>query len=280
LLWFDRTGREIASVPGTAFNDPRLSPDGRSLAVAFDAARNGQYAIYVIDIARGLRTRLTDSGDDQYPVWTPDGKRITYVSAKGTEYRISEIAADGSGTPKVLVKGAKMIPNGWSSDGTQLIYMDFEKGLPYLSIYSAQNGIHRQFLQGAEAQFSPDGKWIAYLGTGFLTEVCAQRFPSGPRIQISNGGGAQAIWSRNGKEIFYMAPDRKLMAVKFDPEGKKAPSSPVQLFKTRIIAPNYAVRQFDVSADAKRFIVNSLPPAGRVPLTILSNSIPIAEVPK
>jgi serine/threonine protein kinase len=273
LLWFDRTGKEIGSVPGSAFKDPRLSPDGRLLAVAFDAAKNGKYSIYVLDIARGLRTRLTDGGDEQYPVWSPDGKRITFVSGTGKEYRLSEVAADGSGVSQVLVRGAKMIPNGWSPDGKHLIYMDFEKGLPYLSIYSAEDGSHRQFWQGAEGQFSPDGKWIAYLASGSLLEVVAQRFPAGPRIQISSGGGAQASWSRDGREVFYMAPDRKLVAVKFDPEGKYASSPPVPLFQTRVIAPNFVVRQYDVSTDAKHFIVNSLPPAGSVPLTLLSNSI-------
>jgi WD40 repeat protein len=273
FLWFDRNGKEIGSVPGSGFKDPTLSPDGSSLAVAYDAAKNGKYSIYVLDIPRGLKTRLTDSGDEQYPVWSPDGKKITFVSATDKEYRLSEVAADGSGALKVLVKGAKMIPNGWSPDGKYLLYMDFEKGLPYLSIYSAEDGVHRQLLQGAEGRFSPDGKWISYLGAGALAEVLAQRFPAGPRMQISNGGGAQACWSRDGGEIFYMALDRKLMAVKFEPEGRSGPSPPVPLFQTRVIAPNFVVRQYDVSADGKRFIVNSLPPAGTVPLTLLSNSI-------
>jgi eukaryotic-like serine/threonine-protein kinase len=270
LLWFDRNGNQIGRVPGSGFSDPRLSPDGRFLAVSYDSAKNGQYSIYIYDLARGLMTRLTEGGSELYPVWSADGKKIVYVSATGKEYRVYEIPADRSGPPKLLIQGAKMIPNDWSPDGKYLIYMDFEKGLPYLAMYSAADGSRRQLLAGAEGQFSPDGQWIAHVEAGTYSEIWVQRFPGGSRLQISAGGGAQARWSRNGTELFYMAGDRKLMEVKFDSKTN-TPGPPQTLFQTRVIAPNFTIRQYDVTSDGKHFIVNSLPPAGTVPLTLLTS---------
>jgi Tol biopolymer transport system component len=269
LLWFDRKGNQTGRVPGSGFMDPRMSPDGRFLAMSYDSAKNGKYFIYIYDLARGLSTRLTEGGSDLYPVWSADGKKIVYVSAKGREYQIYEIPADRSGDPRLLIQGAKMIPNDWSPDGKYLVYMDFEKGLPYLALYSAADGSHRQLLLGAEGQFSPDGHWIAHVAAGGTSEIWVQRFPEGPRLQISAGGGAQARWSRDGTELFYMAGDRKLMAVTFDPKTN-TPGPPQTLFQTRVIAPSYTIRQYDVTTDRQRFIVNSLPPAGSVPLTLLT----------
>jgi eukaryotic-like serine/threonine-protein kinase len=270
LLWFDRDGNQIGRVPGSGFMDPRLSPDGRFLAISYDSAKNGRYFIYIYDLARGLSTRLTDGGAELYPVWSRDGKKVVYVSGIGKEYRVYEIPADGSGGPTLLMQGAKMIPNDWSPDGKYLIYMDFEKGLPYLALYSAEDHSRRQLLSGAEGQFSPDGHWIAHVESGLYSEIWTQRFPAGPRLQISSGGGAQARWSQDGSELFYMAGDRKLMAVPFDSKTNM-PGTPKALFQTRVIAANFTIRQYDVSADRKHFIVNSLPPAGTVPLTLLSN---------
>jgi eukaryotic-like serine/threonine-protein kinase len=270
LLWFDRKGNQIDRVAGSGFMDPRLSPDGRLLAISADPGKNGKYSIYIYDLARGLSTRLTDGGYELYPVWSRDGKSIVYVSASGKEYRVYEIATDRSGSPRLLIQGAKMIPNDWSPDGKNLLYMDFEKGLPYLAMYSSADGSRRQVLSGAEGQFSPDGRWIAHVEAGIYTEIWIQRFPTGPRMQISSNGGAQARWSHDGTELFYMAGDRKLMAVKFD-RKTDTPGPPQTLFQTRVIAPNFTIRQYDVTADSQRFVVNSLPPAGTVPLTLLTN---------
>jgi len=270
LLWYDRTGNEIGRVPGSGFKDPRLSPDHRLLAMSYDPAKNGQHFIHVHDLARGLTTRVTERGADENPTWSPDGRSLTYVTSTGKEYQVYQVAADGSGSSALLMRGAKMIPNDWSPDGKRLVFMDFQTGLPHVAIYSVEDHSRTLLYQGAEAQFSPDGKWLAYQGAGARSGIVVRRFPDGPLIQICDRG-AQLRWSQDGSEIFYMALDRKLMTVKFDSRNGSALSAPQPLFQTRVIAPNFVVRQYDVSADGKRFIVNSLPPAGTIPLTLLTN---------
>jgi hypothetical protein len=124
-----------------------------------------------------------------------------------------------------------MAPNDWSVDG-HLVFMDFAKGAPVLAIYSARDRSFTQFAGESEAQFSPDGKWIVYAGPrGHLSgEIFVQPFPgAGARLQISSSGGGQPRWSRDGKRIFYLTSDRKLMAATFDPRRFSAARSGPQL---------------------------------------------------
>src|SRR5262249_14280102 len=131
-----------------------------------------------------------------------------------------------------------MLPNRWSPSG-QLVFQTTENGLPFLYMYADADQPVRPFTAGAEAQFSPNGRWIAYIGQGGVAGgggIVVQPFPGpGPHIQISGIGGAQPRWNRDGHEIFYMAPDRKLMEVDFDPKNGTA-SPPRIVFQTRIIA--------------------------------------------
>jgi hypothetical protein len=150
--------------------------------------------------------------------------------------------------------------------------MKLEKGLPFLAIYSATDRSVTPFASGGEAQFSPDGKWVAYIGQGGTAGgggIVVQPFPGpGPQIQISDSGGAQPRWSRDGTEMFYMAPDRTLMAVAFDSKTGAA-SAPRAVFRTRIVVPNLAGFQYDIAPDG-RFLVNSFPVTDPSPLTLLA----------
>jgi Tol biopolymer transport system component len=112
-----------------------------------------------------------------------------------------------------------MIPNDRAPD-ERLVFMNFEKGPSYLASYSPGEREVKTIGPGAEVQFSPDGKWIVSSGRPqAFGEVIVEPFPGpGARIQISNGGGSQPRWSRDGKQIFYIAPDKKLMAASFDPK--------------------------------------------------------------
>ena len=267
LVWFDSSGKELQQIPEVGYNFPNLSTSGRFLAVASDDEHNGRYYARVCDLERGVSTRLSDTVmEAPGMVWSRDGKRITYAAVRGGIYYVEEIASDGSGPPRVLLKGAKMIPNDWSPDG-HLVFMDWAKGRARLAVYSASDHKVTEFsTAGAEAQFSPYGQWIAYNESP--SGIVVQPFPGpGGRIQISNAG-AQPRWSRDGRQVFYIQPDRKLMAVGFDPQ-KGAAGGPRVLFQTRIVATNFALFQYDVSPDG-RFLINSFPSNSSSPLTLLT----------
>jgi Tol biopolymer transport system component len=271
LVWFDSRGKELQQIPEIGYSFPCLSPDGHYLAVASDDEHNGKYFLRVYDLERGVSTRLGEGIIQETPTWSRDGKRITYPTARDGMYYLEEISADGSGPPRVLLKGARMAPTDWSPDG-HLVFMDFGEGRPHLAVYSASDHQVTEFSgAGAEGQFSPDGKWIAYTGTGghAARDVFVQPFPgSGGRIQISSAGGAQPHWSHDGRQLFFIQPDRKLMAVSFDPQ-KGAAGAPRVLFQTRIVAPVFLTFQYVVSPDG-RFLINSFPSSSSAPLTVLT----------
>jgi len=273
LMWFDARGKPLGRITETGLKDPRLSPDGHRLAVTSDDAHNGNHFIRVYDLARGVSTRVTDSGQEEFPVWSPDGTSIVYMGHHGTTACLCRVPADSSSAPITLLQGA-LSPNDWH--GRWIAYMDFEKGFPAVWVYDVDRGDRRLIGGGAEAQFSPDGKWISFVHglPGQNAQVYVQAFPGpGPRIQVSSRGGGQAQWSPDGRRLYYMAPDRKLMAVELQlRNGDAKASAPRVLFQTRITAPHIALFQFAVSPDG-RFLINSLPTESPGPLTLLTNTL-------
>lgn len=267
LAWFDASGKELSQVGESDCRDPRLSPDGRFLAVSSDDARNGKFFIRVYDLARGISARLTDGEIHTSPAWSPDGKGITYRTLDA----LKELPADGSSPPQLLLEGGVYLGHlDWSREG-HLVFTDFSAGFPSLNIYSVADKRVVPFAVGAEARFSPDGRWIAYVGPLTVPDADAifiARFPGpGERIRISNSSAAQPNWGRDGRHVFFMAPDRKLMVVDFDPR-KKSAGAPRMVFQTRIICPNFCETQYAVSPDG-RFLINSFPANASSPLTLV-----------
>ena len=218
------------------------------------------------DLARGVATRLTEGGSDESPVWSQDGGKIAYGAFDGKAHYVNVVPADRSSPPQLLLKGDAIMRHlDWSLDG-HLVFTDFSPGFPFIRVYSATDNKVVPFASGAEARFSPDSKWIAYENN---TGVLVQPFPGpGARLEISRGDGAQPTWARDGKQIFYITPDRKLMAVSFDPQHKLV-GAPRVLFQTRIVAPNFFGTQYDVAADG-RFLINSVPSNYSSPLTLIT----------
>ena len=162
LAWFDRSGKELEELPRTGYRDPALSRDGALLAVSSDDDHNGKRHIHVYDFARGTSTRVSDGGKEVSPVLSPDGKRVAYVVQNvGTSY-IDVVATDGSGKLERLPASDALIPNDWSADGRFLVFMNFQHGAPELDFLDFRNHSQTAYGPGAEAQFSPDGKWIAF----------------------------------------------------------------------------------------------------------------------
>ena len=281
LSWFDRSGKELEGLPTPGYRDPDLSRNDALLAVSSDDDHNGKHYIHIYDFARGTSTRVSDGGTEVFPVLSPDGKKVAYEvnNAKSSQY-IDVAATDGSGKMQRLAASDFLIPNDWSADGRFFVYMNFKGGGQELELDVLDLSNHSQtaYLPGAaEAQFSPNGKWIAFAGSGSTngddSEVYLGRFPGpGRRIQISNHGGAQPRWRADGKELFYITMDKKLMAVDIDTShGEPVAGVPHVLFQTRIIASRTVLFQYAVSHDGKRFLINSMPAVGAAPLTILMN---------
>jgi Tol biopolymer transport system component/predicted Ser/Thr protein kinase len=275
LVWFDRSGKEMQPVGEAASYEPTLSPNGRWLAVTLDAANNGHYRVHVVDLMRGTMTPITSESDrNQAPVWSPDSSMLAYASQ---EVRIERKAADGSGYPETVVQGRRLMTNDWSRDGRYLVYMNFAKGSPELWIYDFAQRKSFPFSAevGAEGQFSPDGRWMAYTfgARGGHLEVFVQPFPGpGPRVQISKSGGAQARWRADGKELFYVGSDKRMMAVSVKAGATFEVGTPMPLFQTRMHGARFALFQYAVSTDGKRFLINSLPREdAAAPMTLLTD---------
>lgn len=146
LVWFDAAGKAIGRISETGLKDPRFSPDGHSLAVSSDDAHNGSHFIRVYDLDRGVSTRITDAGQEEFPFWSPDSKSIAYMGRHAAGPCICRVSADASGAPTTLLEGVIM-PNDWH--GQSIVYMNFlhmsvEKGLPsqhtWIWSYDTQTG--------------------------------------------------------------------------------------------------------------------------------------------
>lgn len=275
LVWLDSQGKELGQIPENGLGEPRISPDGRFVAVASDDERNGKSYIRIHDLGRGIATRLTNGGEEVDPVWSGDGKYVVYAAGFRTGTSLYRAAVDGSAAPEMILTGARMGHMDLSKDG-QLLFASWAKGLPELTAYSlTDRKLTETGTLGAEGRLSPNGKWVACTGLG--TGIFVVPFPGiGKHVQISRGEGAQAVWSRDGRKLFFIAPDKTLVSVSFDPNtGTAGPPQP--MFQTRIIGANFAGTQYDVAPDG-RFLIHSLPADQASPLTVLTDWPEVAKV--
>jgi hypothetical protein len=276
LVWVDRTGKTagaVAAPDGAQPVDPELTLDGRRLAVA--RAVDGNTDIWLFDIARGIRDRLTtDTAVDIQPIWSPDGNRIVFRSSRNGRYDLFEKPANSAADEQpLLVTAQDKAPQDWSTDGRMLLYA-LQDPRTRSDLWALPlTGDRKPFpvaqtsFDEIQGQLSPDGRWVAYVSdeTGRY-EAYVRPFPGpGGKSPVSVDGGIYPRWRRDGRELYYVAPDNRLMAVPIQAgsDGHTLSSgTPVALFSTRlatgsnVLVGGYNSRpQFAVAADG-RFLMN------------------------
>jgi serine/threonine-protein kinase len=261
LAWVDRKGAaQSLSVAPSGYVQPRLSPDRRRLVIGKEGA-----GVWVYDLAQGTLTRLAETGWVlPLPIWTPDGRHVTFRSGVGGSINLYWIPADGSGAAERLTAGEdQQFAGSWSPDGRVLAFMQDDpatggdiwvlslegdrKARPFLLTPSNEGG----------AMFSPDGRWLAYVSDeSGRQEIYVRPFPGpGGKWPVSTEGGTEPMWARNGRELFYRNGD-KMMVAAVETKPTFAAAKPRVLFEGHYEAsligfqPNY-----DVTLDGQRFIM-------------------------
>ncbi len=264
LRWLDRSGNELGTVgaPGD-YQNPVLSPDERRVAVQ----RDGD--IWLLDLERGTDQRFTfDPADDQWPVWSPDGDRILFASARETRpFDLYLKGTAGTDPAQLLLETDELkVPFGWSTDGEQVSFTTLDADYDLWLLPMSGDRQPTSFLstpfQDASGVISPDGHWMAYWSDESVEFRVYVRTvpPSGGQWQISTAAGFAPRWSADGRELYWTTENNQLMAVDIDVTGD-APiviGTPQQLFEAPFRQTPIQRNVFDVSADGERFLVNTL----------------------
>jgi len=276
LTWFDRGGKSLGAVGDVGvYRTLALSPDGKRVAFERAEVQNPQVrSLWLYDFARGVTTRFTFNSDwDMSPVWSPDGGRIAFGSGQNGVLDIYQKASNLAGEDELLFKsGDQKVPSSLSPDGRFLLYYS---PIPPVRIWllplngsaADRKPIPFEDTQFDEAwgRFSPDGRWIAYHSNesgrneiyvrpfdaaSLTASSAAAGLPVSGKWMVSKDGGTTALWRHDGKELFYLSLDGKVMVVDVSTSGVFQAGIPKMLFK----APD-GVLFWDVSADGKRLIM-------------------------
>jgi Tol biopolymer transport system component len=285
LVWFDRSGKEVGSLGAPADQaNPRISPDGKRVAVDIIDLQTGNSDVFAYEASGGIPTRLTsDPGFDNQPIWSPDGSRIAFMSLRRGYPDLYVKSSSGGGGELGIQSQGNKYPTDWSPDGKVILYRSLDPGsnleLWVLPIDGNRKPI--PFIRSAfgvsHGQFSPDGRWVAYTSNeSGKWEIYVAPFPGpGGNWKISTAGGSEPRWRGDGKELFYVSPDGKLIAVEVKAVGSAFEAgATMPLFQTRrrehISAGD--LFSYDVSSDGQRFLVNTdVGETTASPLTVVVN---------
>ena len=267
LVWVNRQGQEQElPVTPAAYESPRISPDGRYVAVE---VRSENTDVQVYDLQRNTPTRLTfDAGNDGFPLWMPDGQRVLFRSNRDGAPNVYAKAADGTGqVERLTTSDENHYPDDLTTDGERLVFYinrghaDMEV-IPVGPNNSAEEGetlVQTEFNEGV-AHLSPDDRWMAYISNeSGQFDVYVRPFPNvdDGRWQISRNGGLSPVWAPDGEELFFRdATSLDMMVVGVDTQSGFSPGNPTVLFEApyRMWRPGIG-RAFDVSPDGERFLM-------------------------
>ena len=265
LTWYSRAGQPLGTVgDADVYYDPTLSPDGGSLAVEKRDPDGNGTDLWTIDLTRGTFSRLTSArGFENVATWSPDSRRIAYSADQAdTSPSVVMKNASGTGAEEVVVK-QRAVPTDWSRDGRHLLLVS-DGGATHLdvNVYDIQRRAASPLIatpfNETSARFSPDGAWIAYVSDETRNgQVYVRSFPDGgTKIQVSTAGGGDPQWRRDGKELFYLAPDSTLMAVDVQRRGDElVMGTPQPLFVTNGDPLNVLRNVYSPATDGQRFLV-------------------------
>jgi Tol biopolymer transport system component len=279
LAWLDRSGRETGSVESAGgFASVSLTPDSRRFIVSKNNPRTGIHNLWVGDVSRSVLTKL-DLGDGDFvsPVWSPDGTRLALGAASLRHPHVLSLLLLRSGRPpeEILPPGPIQSPEAWSLDGRFLLYAVRTGAQNGLWVANAEGERDpRLLLTGVfdpapQAQFSPDGRWIAFcLAESGRSEVFVTSFPEpGERFRLSASGGSRPRWRRDGKEIFFLSQDNEMIGAPIHLASEVQFGAPQRLF--RIDPAGW--QDYDVTGDGQRFLalVNMpVPDADAITVTV------------
>jgi Tol biopolymer transport system component len=234
-------------------------------------------------VARAVPSRFTfEAATEDNPIWSPDGNFVAFSSAGlgEPEISINRKPSTGLGNPEVLLKSDKgQEPTDWSTDGRFILFNQYEQKtggdiwvLPLFGDGKPYALLNSEF-EETTGRFSPDVHWFAYTSNeSGRTEVYIETFPkTGGKWLVSNGGGGQPHWSPDGKELFYIAPDKRLMSVEIKTGSAVEIGAPKPLFTSKVASYD-APNRYVVAPDGQRFLVNA--PAGDAtasPITVIVN---------
>ncbi len=283
LTWVDRTGKSLGAITEpSGYYEPSLSIDGKKVLFGRD---EGGPDIFLLDLSRGSTTRLTfDPASDVSSVFSPDGSQVVFASNRSGIGDFYRKASSGAGADELILKGKGLaFPDSWSRDGKYLIYEMIGSVktktdlwvLPMVGEPTPFPYLESEFIE-SHAQFSPDGRWVAYTSDeSGRAEVYVQSFPiSGGKWQISTTGGDQPQWRGDGKELFYIAQDRNLMAVTIGGDATLDAGRPTVLFQTTVPITGISDdrNNYVPTQDGQRFLMNNLADiANSQPMTLVLN---------
>ena len=257
----DRQGRPtpLPGIPLNSYRDVRVSPDGARLALAT------QSDVWIYDLARGTLGRLTtDPASDRSPLWTPDGQRIVFTSNRNGYPELFWRPADGTGSDERFLARAKDLTdlrgNGWSADGRQLLFTEVSATSAIGQIAVERPSEAKLLVKSdSPSPVSPDGGWIAYQSTvSGRTEIYVEKYPElGSRQLMSTGGGQRPLWSRDGRELFFIGPDsRQMFAVPVQSGTTLVTGRPHVLFELPMLVSR-GNRPYDIALDGRFLIIRS-----------------------
>jgi eukaryotic-like serine/threonine-protein kinase len=281
LLWVDRSGKETTAIEeAREYLDTWLSPDGKRLVFSAEGSADGTGDLWIRDFARGVTTRFTFEPENQFaPVWSPDGRQIVFSTTRKTWDLFIKDAA-GTGDPVLLLESAEnKFVTDWSKDGSILVFASDNPDTGW-DLWALPLGGDRKPFPLRKTKFmelggaiSPDGRYLAFHSNeSGRMEVYVQEFPAArSKWQVSPEGGREPHWSADGRELFYRAPNAKIMAVPVEKGAVFATGTPQALFQTRF-APVITRDLFRPAADGQRFLVLAPPERDAIqPATIVLN---------